>query len=74
MKVILPIVTYGNASGIEVHYIKRRKVLIISGWYDHFVGIEPTELTLAQFFEMLGITEKDCRLAFQKREEKDNAM
>ena len=66
MKLVLPLVYYGNASGIEIDYIKKRKSLVISGWYDHFVGIEPSELTLAQFFARLGITEKDCRLAFQK--------
>jgi hypothetical protein len=55
-----------RTAGIELNYVKKRQTLTISGWYDSFVGIEPTQLTLAQFFKRLGITEQDCRLAFQK--------
>ena len=51
-------------SGIDVVYIQRRRTLRISGWYDSFVGIEPTEITLKEFFERLNITLKYCQSAF----------
>ena len=62
MKLILPV--DAKHSGIDIVYSKKHKSLHIGGWYDSFVGIEPTDMSLAQFFRLLGITEKDCKLAF----------
>lgn len=54
-----------DRSGIDVNYVKSRKMVYISGWYDGIVGIEGGEFTLQEFFNKLGITEKDCREAFK---------
>lgn len=43
------------SSGIQIEYIKSRDVLYISGYYDHFVGIEGTEISFKDFCERLGI-------------------
>lgn len=51
-------------TGIDVAHIKSANTLRISGWYDGCVGISGGEITLADFFFKLGITEKDCRQAF----------
>ena len=56
-------------SGVDITYSKTRQKLCVSGWYDSCVGIEPTTLSLREFFDVLGITEKDCRKAW----ENDNA-
>lgn len=61
-EIVLP--SENSHAGIRVLYIQRRKTLRISGWYDRFVGIEPTEITLADFFKTLNITFKDCQSAF----------
>lgn len=42
-------------SGIQIEYIKRRDVLNIHGWYDHFVGIEGQEISFSDFCDRLGI-------------------
>jgi hypothetical protein len=65
MKLILP--KNAKHSGIQIEYTKSRKSLYICGWYDSFVGIDGTALTLEQFFKLLGITEKDCAMAFEER-------
>ena len=57
----------GNASaGIDMAYIKSRKVLCISGWFDHMVGVEGGEIPLSEFLTGLGITLKDCVKAMNK--------
>ena len=43
-------------SGIEIIYVKSRDVIEVSGWYDHFVGIEPHKISFAEFKQQLGIT------------------
>ena len=66
-EIILP---YDNPhEGIRVQYIQRRRTLRIGGWYDGFVGIETTELTLKEFFLSLNITLKDCQAAFVEKGE-----
>ena len=40
--------------------------LDIGGWYDSLVGIETHSLQLREFFDKLGITEKDCIKAFKQ--------
>lgn len=69
-KIVLP--PDAQRSGIDVMYIQRRKTLRISGWYDSFVGIESTEITLKDFFEKLNITLKDCQSAFAERKTDDS--
>lgn len=44
-----------QSSGIGIEYIKSRDVLYISGYYDHFVGIEGTEISFKEFCDRLGI-------------------
>lgn len=39
----------GNTHGVTVTYIKSRKVVSISGWYDHTLHFEPQELPLDLF-------------------------
>ena len=51
-------------AGIDIAYIKSTNTLRISGWYDGMVGISGGEITLADFFSKLGISEKSCKEAF----------
>lgn len=53
-----------DRSGIDVTYIKSANSIRIGGWYDGCIGISSVEITLADLFSKLGITEKDCRQAF----------
>lgn len=55
-------------SGISVTYTPSAERLDIFGWYDTMVGLcEPYSFTLRQFFDELGITEKDCLKAFKEK-------
>jgi hypothetical protein len=54
-----------DRSGIAVEWTKTRGVLHISGWYDTYVGIQGTEISLREFFDRLGITSRDCAKAFK---------
>ncbi len=51
-------------SGIDITWTPSSGVLDIGGWYDSFVGIQGTRLTLREFFDRLGIKEKDCKKAW----------
>jgi len=53
-EITLPEVAYQSA-GIQIAYIKSRDVLYVSGFYDHFVGIEGTEISIKDFCDRLGI-------------------
>lgn len=46
-----------GSSGINIAYIKSRKVLWISGWFDGYCGIGGVEVPLATFGKLLGIEE-----------------
>ena len=49
-------IQFGNEnSGIMVEYVKSRDTLNVFGWYDHYVGIEPQSIPLAEFKKQLGI-------------------
>lgn len=50
-------------SGIDITWTPSAGRLDIGGWYDSMVGIQPGSMTLAKFFDKLGITEKDVRKA-----------
>jgi hypothetical protein len=52
-------------SGIDITWTPSAQRLDVGGWYDSFVGLETHSLTLRQFFDELGITEKDCAKAFR---------
>lgn len=53
-------------AGIDITWTKSRQSLCIGGWYDSFAGLESTTLSLRKFFDLLGITEKDCAKAFKE--------
>jgi hypothetical protein len=55
-------------SGINITWTPTAQRLDIGGWYDSCVNLEGGSLTLRQFFEKLGITEKDCVKAFKQTE------
>jgi len=55
---------YGH-SGIDITWTPSAQRLDVGGWYDSFVGLETHSLTLRQFFDELGITEKECAKAFR---------
>lgn len=52
-------------SGINITWTPSAQRLDIGAWYDSCVGIEGDSMTLSQFFEELGISEKDCAKAFK---------
>ncbi len=54
-------------SGIDVTWTPSAGRLDIGGWYDSMVGIEGKSFSLREFFDALGITEKDCRKAFEQK-------
>jgi hypothetical protein len=53
-------------SGIDVTWTKSAQRIDIGGWYDSCVGLQGGALTLREFFDSLGITEKDCAKAWKK--------
>ena len=55
---------YSDRQGISVSFTKSTQRLSISGWYDSTVGIEGAQMTLREFFDRVGINEKDCKWAF----------
>lgn len=66
MKQRIDITDEYSSSGISITYVKSRKTLWVSGWYDSFVGIQGRSLSLAEFFNELGISEKDLKSVFKK--------
>lgn len=54
-----------DRAGIDIQFNKKQSTIYISGWYDSCVGIEGEELSLKEFFEKCGITQKDCEKAFK---------
>jgi hypothetical protein len=53
-------------SGVDVTWTRSAQRLDIGGWYDSFVGIQGDSMTLREFFDALGITEKDCAKAWKQ--------
>jgi hypothetical protein len=66
-KVYFPINTSEVRSGIDIIWTPSSQRLDIGGWYDSFVGIQTTSISLLEFFKLLGITEKDCQKAWRKK-------
>lgn len=65
MEVVNP-AHFGN---VVIEYRKRSGLLAISGWYlvpYGAAGIDGEVLPLKEFFERLGITQKDCEKAWKK--------
>ena len=52
--------------GLNVIWTKTTQRLDFGGWYDSFVGIQGDSMTLREFFDALGITEKDCAKAWKQ--------
>ena len=53
-------------SGIDITWTKSAQRIDIGGWYDSCVGLSGGSLMLREFFDQLGITEKDCAKAWKK--------
>lgn len=63
----MPRIDTGNkSSGLDVTWTKSTQRLTFSGWYDSFIGIQGDSMTLREFFDLLDITEKDCKKAWKK--------
>lgn len=56
-------------SGISIVYYKSKRRLWITGWYDHYVGIEGASMSLGRFLRDLGIDEKAVVKALQETPE-----
>ena len=52
-------------TGIEITWVPSKQRLDVGGWYDTCVGIEDSSITLREFFDQLGIIEKDCAKAWK---------
>jgi len=64
-------ITLPNAAareGIQIKYNPTAKTVIVSAWYDSFVGIEPKEIPLEKFILDLGIKKIHCERIFEKKE------
>ena len=59
----------GRRSGISIVWTKTVQRIDVSGWYDTHVGIEGDSMTLREFFDLLGITNKDCAKAWKSTKE-----
>ena len=53
-------------SGIDITWTPTAQRLDVGGWYDTYVGIGSHSFQLREFFNKLGITEKDCAKAFKQ--------
>ena len=53
-------------SGVDITWTKTANRLNIGGWYDGCVGIQDEAVTLREFFDRLGITEKDTQRAWKQ--------
>jgi hypothetical protein len=60
------------SSGIDITWTPSAQRLDFSGWYDSFVGIEGDSFTLLEFFNAMGITEKDCNRAWNTLRDRRN--
>lgn len=59
---------FGPSSGIVIEYTQRRRILSVHGWFDHFVGIEGSTLTLAELIRQLHIPPAHVRAALKEIE------
>ena len=61
---------FSGHAGVDVTYYRNRLALTIGGWYDSFVGIAPTNLTLADFLKRIGVRPADLRKVLREWEGK----
>lgn len=60
----------GGREGLDVTWTPTSQRLDFGGWYDSCVGIPGDSMTLREFFDALGITEKDCAKAWKQSNHK----
>lgn len=63
-KIYLP--ADADRSGINITWTRSAQRIDVGGWYDSCVGLEGGSMSLKEFFDRLGITEKDCKKAFSQ--------
>ena len=59
-----------ECAGLSVRYIKRSRLLVLAGHYDHYTGIAGDALELGDFLMSLGITLQDCEQALKREQAK----
>ena len=57
---------FDSRSGVDVTFTRSSNRISIGGWYDSYVGIKSDTMSLREFFEYVGITEKDCKRAWKE--------
>jgi len=57
------------SSGIGMQFTRSRLALSVFGWYDHYVGIQGHEKTLAEWCRLLEISAADLRKVAKQLEE-----
>lgn len=73
-KLVMPRDSTGpRGDGLWVTWTKSAQRLDFCGWYDSFVGIPGDSMTLREFFDSLGISERDCARAWRTNGERDGA-
>ena len=55
-----------TSSGIDITWTKSASRIDIGGWYHGYTGIRGESMTLREFFDRLGITEKECKKAWKE--------
>jgi hypothetical protein len=53
-------------TAIDVTWTPSKQRLDFGGWFDSYVSLGWTRMTLREFFDYLGITENDCRKAWKQ--------
>ena len=53
-------------AGIDITWTPSASRIDIGGWYDDSTGIRGNSMSLREFFDKLGITEKDCKKAWKQ--------
>ena len=55
-----------NDAGIDITWTPSASRIDIGGWYHGSTGIRGDSMSLREFFDKMGITEKDCKKAWKK--------
>jgi hypothetical protein len=55
------------STGIKIRWTPTSSRIDVNGWFDSLFCISGGSLTLREFFDRLGITEKDCAKAFKEQ-------
>jgi|GEM_PF-4072298 len=51
-------ITESDHSGVDIHFVKKTKMLYIGGWYDSCCGIESVSIPLSDFLKKLGVSKQ----------------